>query len=203
MFLPPPSPIQQAASIIALVSNLNAAGDSAADSVTCMPTRAQHHSIPLPGTLNISPASMKINPALFTPAKQARAVTLHLHLAHVLISLHIDNPPRLSPIPVPDPHNTHSQPSTPLLLNAEDPAVLRLENEALRAQLKAAQATVADQDSAIRGQNAQLLIQDLRYTGLQKRLNVKVKHAKQSNVVCYLQNGRERVYTAEKFQEAV
>lgn len=74
--LPLPTPVQQAASIMAIVSNLDAARSRTTPAVegpqVHTPTQAHHPSpSPMQGTLNVSPSLMKINPTLFTPSKQA------------------------------------------------------------------------------------------------------------------------------------
>lgn len=205
--LPPSTPVQQAARIIDIVADLQAAARTSSDSEHQTPTRVHAHlSHSAQDSLEISPVSMKIDPALFTPGKRAKAVALHLYLAHVPVSPGLSNPSeRLSPILAPDPPSPSSRlnPSTPLPPDAEDLAVLHHENETLRHQLKAAQAAVADRDSTIRSQNAQLLIQDGHCMGLQKRLNAKGKRKQQSQVSRYLRDGGERVYTADGFRAAV
>lgn len=191
--LPQPTPVREAARIISLVSNLQHAA-------TQTPTHPRTHSV----ESDLSPASMKIDPILFTPTKRAHAIAQHLHLAHVTVSPLLQASPfaptltHLSPLPSPE-----KAVASPLPPDIEDPEILRAENDRLRQQLLEAHRELTEDRRVIRGQNAQLLLQDAHCTGLQNRLNNKSRQKKQSHVARYLEAGGDRIFTDERYRAAM
>ncbi|RDX41775.1 hypothetical protein OH76DRAFT_1489220 [Lentinus brumalis] len=192
--VPQSTPVRAASRIISLVSDFQSAA-------TRTPTH--RHQTPVVES-DLSPQSMRIDPNLFTPTKRARAIVQHLRLTHLPVSpiLHAGQltptVTHLSPLPSPD-----EALALPLPPNIEDPDVLRAENDRLRELLLEAQKARSEDHRIIRGQNAQLLLQDVHCSGLQKRLNNKVRQKKQSNVARFLDAGGDRIYTDERYRAAV
>ncbi len=197
--IPQSTPIRNAARLIAVVSDL--------DSST--PTRS-HVTRETEIALNISPASMAVDPNLFTPQKRQLAIARHVHLAKLDLptrctissSSHPLSPQLAQP---PDVSDIGYRTPSPLPLESDDPAVLQAENRRLQANLQQAQHTMRVQNSQLHGQNAQLLLQNEHCLGLQKQLNQKGKRKKNSHLAKYLSDagpGR-RVFTSVEFRDAI
>ncbi|CDO75290.1 hypothetical protein BN946_scf184932.g1 [Trametes cinnabarina] len=204
--LPQPTPVRQAGTLLTTIADLDSQRAATPTACSTLSDEAQ-------AALEISPASMKIDPALFTPTKRRRAIALHLHYAHLDTAAILHPPGRISPILAPDPDPTLPtnipapiQPHTPLLLPPEldEQAILKAENEHLQRQLQNAQQGLHEKTQTIRTYHAQLLIQDRHCTDLQKRLNAKgTRKRKDTHLSRYLDDGGERVFTAEGYRAAV